>query len=426
MGLGLRLYSELPRGFLGRRKSGTRALTELAKSLHLAVEDTGLRRFIAVETMQDRVSAQLHPCEENVQFSLTDDQRLVCSAKSSSCGPGYHAHLVDVLDRLGDQLGITWNSDDSEFVDDTAYWRHRSFERLQTSMVKFLKILFRRILESAYTQTQISMPIDVLLPEPRVAFALTQLGPRSRERLEQMANSESAEDIGRSFFPWWNQEANGHFWRQTGLALCWTVLRWNVPEKEARRSYELALYSFEQSRRIDPTVTMPETEINEIRQLLAGEEISHPESTDAQARIGYWRLSMRRPFPGPWNILLPGYFHEGEEDEGIVVYWFANRTVRGSSLQVKSGPVVPREVFRVRPSNESKEIINCLADEPPGWAEIAFQSDQDGDYWMLTGQTGAQCGLCITTVCFTAENDRQWAIDTWRSVRCTADLKDGD
>src|ERR1044071_3478953 len=54
-----------------------------------------------------RASVLLFPIEEPLELWLGED-RLWCSAKTSTAGPGYHAHVVEFLDLIAEDLGVGW------------------------------------------------------------------------------------------------------------------------------------------------------------------------------------------------------------------------------------------------------------------------------------------------------------------------------
>lgn len=51
----------------------------------------------------------MSPLEEDVNLSLQDDGSLVVAAKTSSLGPGYHAHLVAALESVAEDIGFEWS-----------------------------------------------------------------------------------------------------------------------------------------------------------------------------------------------------------------------------------------------------------------------------------------------------------------------------
>src|SRR5438105_3870067 len=52
---------------------------------------------------------QFHVGGEEVDFLVPQPGRLKVSAKTSTLGPGYHIFLCDLLHKLGEEHGVTWD-----------------------------------------------------------------------------------------------------------------------------------------------------------------------------------------------------------------------------------------------------------------------------------------------------------------------------
>src|SRR5687767_9591483 len=84
--------------------------------------------FLSFSENENGFYVTLHPCEETVSFEYANGN-LICSAKTNSVGPGYHAYLVELLEKVGTELQIpwTWNLEEGEdyYLDETDYYSHR-------------------------------------------------------------------------------------------------------------------------------------------------------------------------------------------------------------------------------------------------------------------------------------------------------------
>jgi hypothetical protein len=69
------------------------------------------------------------------------------------------------------------------------------------------------------------------------------------------------------------------------------------------------------------------------------------------------------------------------------------------------------------PEDPAGETFDERHSDPPGWAVIERAEDDDGEYWNLSGRTGAPSELCFVTISYHDQADRDWALQTWRSVR---------
>jgi hypothetical protein len=103
------------------------------------------------------------------------------------------------------------------------------------------------------------------------------------------------------------------------------------------------------------------------------------------------------------------------------VWWFGDRTVRLSSLTVGDKPGSPAAGRNILPEKtrervEGHEVIDHDHGHIAGWAAIG-PAEQDGDkFWQLQGTMACGNSLCIVTVCYVNREDKDWAIDVFRSV----------
>ena len=169
---------------------------------------------------------------------------------------------------------------------------------------------------------------------------------------------------------------------------------------------------FDRAQQLDPSVRLPEAEISELKQLLDHSDPSVFRPSDKG--IGFRRQLMRRPLTGGWSVGLPGYFYDDTEDDGTtVVYWYANRTLRGSSFSFDG-----ERASRVDSTELSgtEESLRFSKDHLTGTAAIDYVEGADESYWQLQGQVLAPGTECVVTICFTDRGDEDWAIETWKSV----------
>lgn len=426
MGIGLHILAPRPRKSWWKRSAGGDLAETLAEQIMSAIDEPALRDLASTYRNEDGVTIALHPAAEHLEL-LTHPRGVVCSVKTSTCGPGFHAYVVELLERAGATANVEWIVEGDEFGDETGYWTERSLERLKQQMAGWLHAVSRSIVEHAgeYENLMINMPIGFPLPADGGRHAvITPIGPRTGEWFEIAAQSpDEALRLAPGFFPWWNRGIDGEFWRGLGLVLAWCNLSWAPPiDDEGRRWYRLTLEAFQRAAAAGVS-GLPKDEVEEIESLLSADEAAELPLPDAfPTRVGYRRRLLHRPLTGHWRVSLPGYFYDGEEDDGgTVVYWYGDRTVRGSSITVarRDGLVASAAEMvadPTAPENPHAEVIDERTSDPPGWATLEWKDDESGAYWELTGQTGAPNELCLMTIVFDDEGDRDWAVSTWRSV----------
>ena len=115
MGLGLLIDASIPpRGWRKRQPSAIDFLTRLEEACRDAVSDQLLRRFVHVTPCSEAdggIDVRLHPGAAAVEFRIEAD-RVTAIATTTPAGPGYHAFVVDWLDRVGERVQLEWCWDD--------------------------------------------------------------------------------------------------------------------------------------------------------------------------------------------------------------------------------------------------------------------------------------------------------------------------
>lgn len=417
MGLGLYIGTRLAPARLRSTTAGEpEVLHALRDALPLAIGDLLHTHLSEMWRTEDGLAARLHPAEEAVEFRLEPAGLLTASAKTSSAGPGYHAFLVHLLEQLGEQCDLSWVWEDSErgFLDEAGYFGDRDFGRLQSEMAGWLRSLARHITsEDGYAHLALSLPADFQVPGDY--FAISSLGYWDRQWFESVSEASEGELYERSaeFFPWWSRDRDARFWLNCGLVKAWVDLSWRPPQDD----HELAgcrrtLECLELAQRLDPGLPLPDREIDDLN-LLVG-EADRPDFRPAEEGVGFHRRPMRRPLTGGWTIVVPGfYYDEMEDDHTTVVYWYANRTVRGSSLSFEPGP--SPDAAAPEPDEAHRELEFAEA-HLTGVADIEWFEEEDESYWRLQGEVRAPGRICILSICFEDAADREWAVETRKST----------
>jgi hypothetical protein len=424
VGLGLQVHAAPSRKSCWPWSRNQGDAQALAEAIVAAIDEPALRGLAGIHPSPQCTEVFLHPAAENLQLEPDGRGGIVCSAKTSTCGPGFHAFVVDLLERAGQKLGLAWTAAGDRFSDETGYWTERSLEKVQHEMAGWLHSVSAVVLEQTdVSNLAINMPFGFPMPHDDTShFALTPMGPRTREWFELAAQSHAdAARLAPAFFPWWNRGLTGDFWRGLGLVMAWGNLTWTIPQDdEERASYQLVQHAFRRAREAGAS-GLPTQEMAEIDSLLAmDEDAPLPVPDRDPERIGYRRWRLDRPLTGHWLVALPGYYFKGEENDGqTTVFWYGDRTVRGSSLafERRDGRIAPAaEMVADLESPADAEVLDERQGDPPGWAVIERKVEDGEVQWELIGRTGAPNEICLTSIYFADKSDRQWAVETWRSI----------
>jgi hypothetical protein len=412
-GLGLRCGARLPSG---RRPGSLGPLGSVEGLIQQLIDETPRRvgdplhaTLIGWGSAPQGVDLLLHPAEEPLQLRV-EGEWLIAAAKTSGAGPGYHAFVVDLLDRIAEETGLVWVFDDEEqgFEDDTRYAVDRDQEALEWAVATWWISLARRLVTSGGTNFSLSLPLGLEVVGDH--FAISPLGEWSRSWFERAAtldpatDPELAADWGRSYFPWWDRERNARFWLHAGLALIWLEVSWQPPQDpEDERVVSAALACLDRARELDLEISLPEAEIAELAGLREG-SIESPHPTG----LGFRRRTLRKPLGGGWSVDIPGYFNEALEREGTTIHFHdPTRSVRLSTFTFDGA--LPE-----RPPEQ-----DWVHDDGIRWGTAALERIEppEGDpHWLLQGEMRTSSGLAVVSIGFRDEDAQEWALETWRSL----------
>ena len=410
MGLGFRAVADLPSGpQWGGRGSPELFVQNLIDRTPARLGDGDHASLVGWSSVPQGVEFLLHPAEEPFELRLEGDQ-LFAQGKTSSAGPGYHAFLIDWLERIAAEEGFSWTWSDParEVEDETGYAIDRDFEKLQGEMASWLAKVAEYLLtnEAEFDASPFALAMPVGFSWMGEAFALSSLGTWSRDFFVRAVEGDAGTlEAGAQYFPWWSKERDATFWRNCGNIFAWTDVPWRAPQgDEEKRVFEVTDRCWSRARTLDPSVEIPEAEWAELRACLS----DHPPHRPAPTGIGFRRGLLTKPLTGGWGIDVPGWFLESTEKEGsTLLFWDKTRTVRATtfSLDWDGPPPVPEGELQL--SEEDRT----------GYAEIVAVAGEDEDYWQLQGEMRSAKSLCVITIAFQSEEERGWATETWKSLR---------
>ena len=426
MGLGFLVKADIPkRGLLRQTPSQNKLFSDISRAIRRFTTDPLQARMITADVQEHTLSITLHPCAEPVRFLWEPDQAIEASAKTSTLGPGYHAYVVELLNRVGTALGLRWDWAEEE-ADETEFANEGDFGLLQDRMASLLRVLGRILLENAadgYSNLMVDMPMGYPAPQAD-DFAIAPRGPLSESwcRSLAVADGEDLRRVSQEYYLWWERAADAEYWRKTGLSLLSCEVWWHVPRSEGERATcQLTLDCLARAAELDQRAPLPTAEINELRHLLS-QPADAPARVPSTSGIGYRRHQMVHHLAGQWTIQVPGYYYQTwEDDDGETVFWFGGRTVRFSSLTLSSEDgrlATPEDLLGEKTPEElcGAEVVDLDKGPLRGWATIRLNTDDGQPYWILQGKVA--CGNClgIVTVCFEDAADREWAVETYRST----------
>lgn len=402
--------------------SGEEILDRVTAAVMDALPDPTWRELVEVDREGPVLGLGLHPAEERVRCAV-DGDRLTVSARTNSAGPGYHAFLVDLLDRVADLCGFEWDPPE----DLSGFVAMRDFQALQAEACEWLGGVVAGVtarLREGMTSLGVSLPEGTLVVgEERVA---SPLGLWSREWFEEAfaldAEGEAFAARARAFFPWFDAPLDASVWARAGLAIAWIELPWRAPRDPAEeRRYRQALTCFARARALDPAATaaaLPDGLEAEVRRLL--EARGKPLEAPAADGIGLRRRTLRWPLAGGWTLDLPGYFTSTVERDGQTeVIWFPGRTVRVSTITARDrhgNPPPADELLRTGAGSAAEPGLTFTRGHLSGQATLVAEEEDGAPFFTLQGGVAAPGELCVVTISFSNPADEEWALETWASA----------
>lgn len=425
MALGLSITAPIaPEGFLVKHTPTHPELLGRLLAAIPAMVPEALRPFLWMESAEESLLVGFHPAEEPARFFFPTAAVLGCEARTSGAGPGYHAFLVELLQKVGSKCRLRWQWDGETTGDDTGFQQHKDFARLRMDMLKWLKGTCGAVLEQATagaTNIKVSLPLDYPSIASDAPFVLTPLGPRTREWVEKMSKADGValQTAGAEFFPWWGRKPDAIFWRNTGLALAWVELPWHPATNEQEQElYGLAQYCFQMVQQGKTTVELPRGLVESIEVMRAGDDTTCPPPDPAD--VGYRRRVMEYALPGRWSIPLPGYYYVRVEANGDrQVFSYGARVVSVTTLSVASrsenASFEEHLLQKLKALHYDAELLKFQRGALLGRAAVSRGADDAA--WTLTGYVAASNNLALVTVTFPGAADEEWATGVWQSLK---------
>lgn len=352
----------------------------------------------------------LHPAAEPIELRVEGDGSVRFEAKTSTVGPGYHQWLCEWVR----SLGLDWQ--ETELGDPSGYFRTGRREDLEGAFFAFVQQVAAQVLERAkagMTGLQVSLPAgDVQYLAP--GFVLTPLGPRDEAWWHHAVAEPSS---GTDLFPWWSpgegvQELSGR-----ALSLMWANVVWRTPLTDGERAtHTQVLRLLAEGAAAEPAFAWPWREWLELFLLNGGTWPTPGLVNRVRERalkvaptvplIGYLRHDVRVSVTGGWSVRVPGSFARAVEPDGVTLRLGDARR----SVFLMTGGIDPNVKQALAPTGTGERLK---------WGHKKLDSaalvSPAGDGWQLVSNTIVPGAMAVMTVQF-AEEEREWALRTWRSL----------
>lgn len=416
MGLGIQVKGTVNSTsllFFKTSKSGV--LTKIQKFYENINPDYG--PIVKSTRNSNELLVSLHPAAEEVSFRFEAD-KLVCDAKTSDAGPGYHDFLITSLESLGNELNIDWKW--GRYSDETKYHSHKNFNRLQLEMAYLFRGIAKTNVDEKLHKVHISMPIGFQIDADY--SAISALGFWDKQFFAKVAkeqNDQTLLEYASNFFPWWENGFTARFWLNTALVLLWTQYPCREPyDAEEKQLLQIIHGCLAKAYSLDRNLPFPWPEWSELAKFLQlkGQMPSELKLNKGKPSIGFLRFNTLWSLTGQWHLTAPGYFRQEVVDDGqsVTIHW-QDREIWASSIEFPSH-MVAQNFFKDH-KDASEAVAELTENDRLGWAKVKRVTENGQSLFQLDGQVLMQNSVCIITITYEKADSKDWALNTWRSLK---------
>lgn len=445
------------RGATRRVPNAATLLGEIDDWLPDATSGTLRGHVAGTRTSDGAIEIVLHPAARPIRFEATDDGRIVATATTVPVGPGYHTYVASLLDRLGDQLGITWaklatpppgapgrvsalstssapetagsgGAPDAS-IDPTGAFgsgdRHDA-ERGHLGWLRSALIAVRDARRQGTAGLHLATP-----PGVRFTFdgaVATVLGPRDDAWLERaLADPRIAADV----WPWVADAMDARYLLGRARTLMWLEVRWRPPVgvEEAELADEI-LATLRRAYPLEPGLAWPWPDWRELFELRGQPDpatralldrgaggVGGYSAPDGAPPIGYHRRPVTIIHEG-WALDIPGSFSGHRTNEE----WSggeAGRTITLAGTETAEGghPMTADRFLQQVAGHLGRDAIEHDNGLVRGRARIASDPSSGVEVATIEGFSAVRGRGAAIRIEIEDPQDWKWALDTWRALR---------
>jgi hypothetical protein len=375
----------------------------------------------------------LHPVADPVELRIGGSGKVTVHARTVPVGPGYHAHLCELLKEFADDFEFAWNEPTPDH-DPAHYFATGDRAKLERHFLHWLAAECTAALRKATPAAAVAIGLPrqttFLHPGP----VLTPLGPRPEAWLKEVAADPMK---GFDFFPWWSPDLDAEFYTKRALTELWVAFPWRPPLTEAEGEVvDQIAADLANAHEADPAAAKPwgawaevvdaiERDANRFTVEPVSAELKQLIRTTANGsrpKLGYRRHDLVATLSGGWHMRMPGRLAlKREDDSRTWTAWDDTMTVwfRDQSLgHPERGPLpTPREAIAVARKNlPPGEPVVKLDNGTVGEAVFGPHVEDGKPVWRLCGVAAAGHRLAVCNIYLTREADRDAAVAMWQSL----------
>ena len=438
------------RGATRRVPNAATLLAEIDEWLPAAAGDALLGHAPAGRTGSDPIDVRFHPAARPIRFEATDAGGIVVTAMTVPVGPGYHTYVANLLDRLGDEHGITWAklatpppgaagrvtatglakavADEPASIDPTGAFgsgdRHDA-ERGHLGWLRSALTAVRDARRGGATGLHLATP-----PGTRYTFdgaVATVLGPRDDAWLERaLADPRVAADV----WPWVADAMDARYLLGRAMTSLWLDVRWRPPAgAEETALVDGVLATLRRAYPLEPGLPWPWAAWRELFQLRgqpdpatralldrgAGPLVGGPPGDEPS--IGYRRAPVAIVHEG-WTVDVPGTFTDVRTADD----WTGGEAGRSVTLAAtetaeNGHPMSADRFLQQVASHLGRDAIEHDDGLVRGRARLSSDPSSGVEVATVEGFSAVRGRGAAIRVEIDDPQDWKWALDVWRRLR---------
>jgi hypothetical protein len=323
LGISIVLEAKLPsQGLFTLKRAKIDWEAEVAASMKEFIVEYGLGDFVPVELERQTGRIPLHLCEEWAEISV-GKKTLTIAARTSTCGPGFHAMFCAAIDRIEEKFKLKF-FETEEAGDDTGYFLSRDFGALQNYFANWSRRLAESVVENwedADNGMRLQLSIGQLVPDMKAGEVQTPRGPKTIAYLQSIStmNHDALLRAAEIWFPWWNVRPGSDDFLKMAEQVMWSDVPWRAPDNEyERQAFIAAISGLNRSKLLGGDISHFQRELEEMEFLtrVPDSEITTP----SKVGIGYRRQNCRWELTPTWTGLLPGHLYTVSEEDNYQLY----------------------------------------------------------------------------------------------------------
>lgn len=437
------------RGATRRVPNAATLLGDIDGWLPEATGDALVRHVPGARRADGSIEITLHPAARPILIEATDQGQVVITAMTVPVGPGYHTYVATLLDRLGDEHGITWaklatpapgasgrvasaapaEGAEPASIDPTGAFgsgdRHDA-ERGHLGWLRTALTAVRDARRQGATGLHLATP-----PGVRFTFdgaVATVLGPRDDTWLERaLADPRVAADV----WPWVADAMDARYLMGRALSLLWLEVRWRTPSgPDETRVVDDLLGMLRRAYPLEPALPWPWRAWRELFELRGEPDpatralldrsagpLADGTSADSAPQVGYRRNPVTITHEG-WALDVPGSF----SDARTVEEWSggeAGRSVTLAGTETAEGghPMSADRFLQQVSSHLGRDAIEHDDGVVRGRAKLASDPSSGVEVATVEGFSAVRGRGAAIRIEIDDPQDWKWALDTWRGLR---------